>query len=988
MDTQTTIETLYKIISQQHQRILDDKCKAHEKADGVGAVGTELIGLTHMLQHVGEKHLTQEQFLSHCLLLTSSRLLHAIQNLTYGVCVLDENNRIIALNPRLFELFDNPTDPLELIGLQAEVIMKEVIHRFADADVLSLELFDIAKSRKPVTGLPCKLTNGKTLRIDYSPIWNNDVFLGYVWMFDDVTERLAAEEQLEQQRKFYEDVLNKVPSDLVVLNADREYLFANQRAVNDPALRAWIIGKKDEDYFRRRGLSGDAINKRVTTIEEVLRSGELGTWEETIVDEAGVTSHHLRHMYPVTDESGRVKLLIGYAMDITKQKRFEEEITRSEKRYRDLFNYSQALICTHDLEGRFISVNPAICKLLEYEEAEIEGRLISDFIPPEHRSNFKSGYLDPILAEGICKGVFSILTKSGQTVFLLFKNHKVEERGVEPYVIGFSQDISDRVETERQLIVAKKITEEAAKAKGAFLANMSHEIRTPMNGVMGFANLLLKTDLDHQQRDYLKMIQESANNLLMIVNDVLDLEKILMGKLNFENIVFSLSERIELCLQSFNYKAQEKGIILQTNIGVDKELRVIGDPYRLNQVLNNLISNAVKFTTKGSITVSVSLKSSDENRMWLEFSVKDTGIGIEKDKHRIIFEPFMQANSAVTRTYGGTGLGLSISRELITMMGGELKLESEPGKGSEFSFILPLKISDYKPKHQPMSQEINYQSLGRRKILVAEDVELNQYLARHIMESWGFEVDIAVNGREACEKVQRGDYDLVLMDIQMPEMDGMEATTRIRAMADAQIAKIPIIALTANALKGDSERYMAVGMNDYLSKPFDEAKLFIMISKFLGDGNSVAQEESAVVTVSLPPTGALPEVADIQEASTDNSTPVDEKLYDLKMVEAISGGDQEFLLRMVRLFLETMPASLRQIEDAADNERWDELSKLAHKLKSTIDSMGVIRLKQLVRTIENNSKNGVEVDELPSQVGELVRVMQATLRQVLRDYPL
>jgi PAS domain S-box-containing protein len=984
VDTQTTIETLYRIINQKQQKVaaaeLGDDCKAAEMA----YVTSELVELTELLQKAGGARITREEFLNHCLLLTSSRLLHAIQNLNYGICVCDENNKIISLNQRLLDLFNSPVNPIDLIGMQAELIMGEMSDQFRNSERFIEEVSEIAANRSSVTGVRCKLSNGNTLVVDYSPIWNNNVFLGDVWMFDDITARLATEEKLEEQRKFYEDVLNMVPSDLVVLNTEREYLFANQMAFKDPNVREWIIGKRDEDYFRLRQLPDDLLNTRISVINEVLRTGELQTWEEKFVDNAGNAKYQLRYMYPVIDENGKVKLLIGYGMDITKHKSIEDQITRSEKRYRDLFNYSQALICTHDLEGRFRRVNPAICALLEYEEDEIVGKLISDYIPEEHRSNFKSVYLDPILDDGKCKGVFSVLTKSGQTVYLLYKNYKVEEDGMEPYIIGFSQDISDRVESEKQLIIAKKITEDTAKAKETFLANMSHEIRTPMNGVLGFANLLVKTDLNEQQRDYLKMIQESANNLLMIVNDVLDLEKIVMGKLKFEHIDFSITERVELCLQSFTYKAQEKGVALKTSMLIDNDLRVIGDPFRLSQVLNNLIGNAVKFTTKGSIIVIVSVIQSDDVRTWLRFSVKDTGIGIPKEKHQVIFEPFMQANTAVTRTYGGTGLGLSISRELIQMMGGELSLKSAPGEGSEFSFLLPFEISVYKPKHQHMSQEINYRSLGKRKILVAEDVELNQYLARHIMESWGFEVDIAVNGREAFEKVQRGDYDLILMDIQMPEMDGMEATTQIRGMKNQQIARIPIIALTANALKGDSEKYMAVGMNDYLSKPFDEARLFMAISRNLAGSG----QHAAVLLQNNSQAEAIKVVPQSEQAESTEQPVVEATLYDLKMVEAISGGDRDFVIKMVRLFLETMPASLRDIEDAADNERWDDLSKLAHKLKSTIDSMGIITLKQLVRTIENNSKNGTSPEELPSQVGELVRVMRVTMRQVQRDFSL
>ena len=268
-----------------------------------------------------------------------------------------------------------------------------------------------------------------------------------------------------------------------------------------------------------------------------------------------------------------------------------------------------------------------------------------------------------------------------------------------------------------------------------------------------------------------------------------------------------------------------------------------------------------------------------------------------------------------------------------------------------------------------MSDEINYTSLGKRKILVAEDVELNQYLARHIMESWGFEVEIANNGREALEMVTTNTYDLVLMDIQMPEMDGMEATRNIRSLPDPLKASIPIVALTANTLKGDSERYISVGMNDYLAKPFDEPNLFLIISKNLSEAGTVVSEDKS-------------------PASENDQPSANEKLYDLSMVEAISGGDQQFVKKMMQLFLDTVPSALVDIKTELKAEQWESLGKLAHKMKSTIDSMGISSLKQDIRAIELNGKQQNYIPEIPQLVSKLVSVMEACMAQVKKDFSL
>jgi CheY-like chemotaxis protein len=312
-------------------------------------------------------------------------------------------------------------------------------------------------------------------------------------------------------------------------------------------------------------------------------------------------------------------------------------------------------------------------------------------------------------------------------------------------------------------------------------------------------------------------------------------------------------------------------------------------------------------------------------------------------------------------------LGLSICRELIAMMGGVLKVESEAGKGSSFSFDLPFAISSSKLNQSTVSQNLNYQSLGNRYVLVAEDVELNQYLVRHIMESWGFTVDVVNNGREAVDRIQANNYDLVLMDIQMPEMDGMEATRAIRQLSDPVKAGVPIVALTANALKGDSEKYLAVGMNDFLPKPFNEQKLFIVISNNLRTGASAPEDKSM----------------------KESNTPVienEEKLYDLSMVQTISGGDMSFVKRMVQLFIDTVPPSLAELQKETAQQNWLNVSKLAHKLKATIDSMGISRIKEVVRAVELNGKKSENIEKIPGLVAEVVSVLEACMRQLKRDF--
>jgi len=772
------------------------------------------------------------------------------------------------------------------------------------------------------------------------------------------------------QRNFYEEILNFIPSDIAVLDTDGRYLFLNPVAVKDPDMRSWLIGKTDEEYITKRGKDKAIADRRKALFTQLMETKQQVEWEEEMTDGNGEKEILLRKMFPVPDEQGTIKMVIGYGLNITERKNIEEQVIVSEKRYRDIFNYSQALICTHELNGKILTTNPAILHAMQYSEPEMIGKSIKDFIPLEQQGQFETNYLDVINKNGRSQGVFSVVNKSGKKIYLLYQNYKVEEPGADAYIIGFSQDITQRILAEQELMHAKKTTENSAAAKKAFLANMSHEIRTPMNGILGIAALLAKTPLDKDQQNYLAIIQDSASNLVAIVNDILDLEKIEAGKMQLEEIPFNVPDKINVIIQSFSFKAEEKGIRLSHKNGLPKSLQVKGDPYRLVQILNNFLSNAVKFTARGSITLESHIKFDKEDWMAIEFLIQDTGIGIPDDKLKTIFTPFEQASATTTREYGGTGLGLSICKNLIEMQGGEIWVESRINEGTTFRFILPYKKHEAPIIETALPGITNYEVLGKRRVLVAEDVELNQFLAKHIMQGWGFDVTIADNGRKAVDALQQNDYDFILMDIQMPEMDGITATKNIRQLQDPKKAGIPIIALTANALKGDSETYINAGMNDYLSKPFTEANLFDVIKRNL----SPAAFDS--------PAG---------DSAAQSPAPINEnpgaRLYDLTMVRSVSGGDEAFIKKMVQLFIETVPPGLVDLQDALHKKEWQRMGKIAHKLKSTIDSMGIGVLKDDIRLVENNGKHEQETADLGPLVDKVTATINECIVQLKADFP-
>ncbi len=402
-------------------------------------------------------------------------------------------------------------------------------------------------------------------------------------------------------------------------------------------------------------------------------------------------------------------------------------------------------------------------------------------------------------------------------------------------------------------MVARDAAEASRRAKAQFLANMSHEIRTPMNAVIGLSHLLRNTPINGEQQEYLEAIQSSSQNLLVIINDILDSSKMEAGKLSLEQAPFRLPALIERIGRMFRFATEAKGLYFRTEVGPDVPAAILGDAVRLNQVLVNLVGNAVKFTTRGGVTLrveAVSPTAAGETAR-LRFGVQDTGIGIAADKLDAIFEDFSQANASTTRQYGGTGLGLSIARNLVQLHGGRLWVESAEGTGSTFWFEIPALPTD--PASVPPEAALALAPFEPPlRVLVAEDNLLNQLVARKTLEAWNVRVTLADNGRLAVEAAQQQAFDAVLLDVQMPEMDGYEAARQLRALfPDAQ--RLPLIGLTASALPEDRVLALAAGMNDTLAKPFDPAVLYARLAHYTGRTPAAPSPTAEPVPITLTP---------------------------------------------------------------------------------------------------------------------------------------
>ena len=388
--------------------------------------------------------------------------------------------------------------------------------------------------------------------------------------------------------------------------------------------------------------------------------------------------------------------------------------------------------------------------------------------------------------------------------------------------------IKERKKLEKDLVKAREVAEASLETRKIFLANVSHEVRTPLNAIIGMSGVLADSNLNEEQREYLEAIRASSEGLLVIINDILDLTKMESGKLQLEQIPFSIDHALKPVMRGFGVKAQQKEIQLTIERDVTIPDYLKGDPTRLVQVLSNLISNSIKFTNKGSVKLIIRNKGNDRDNYLIQFTIVDTGVGIDESKIKAIFDEFTQEDASISRRYGGTGLGLPIAKNLVEIMGGTLDVESIKDKGSAFSFTIPL-VKTEKPAVTDVGVGVE-KDLSGKKILLIEDNEINRFLASTLLKKWNASLSMAINGIDAIPYLQQEAYDVILMDLQMPEEDGFQSTHRIREILKL---KTPIIALTANALESERQACLRAGMNDYLSKPYAPDDLYSKIVKHL-----------------------------------------------------------------------------------------------------------------------------------------------------------
>jgi len=637
-------------------------------------------------------------------------------------------------------------------------------------------------------------------------------------------------------------------------------------------------------------------------------------------------------------------------------------------------------LITISAEGKITDMNGALVDITGLTREELTGSNFLDYFTEPQKA--REVYQEVFSNGSVANSPLTICHKDGKLTDVLFNGSVYKDNsGNVLGVVIVARDVTEqkRIATKLKEAIgyaematqaaeeaksraenATILAEAAVKAKQQFLSNMSHEIRTPMNAIIGFTKVVLKTELTIKQKEYLNAIKMSGEALIVLINDILDLAKVDAGKMTFEKIPFKMALSLSAMLHIFETKIQEKNLKLVREY--DKRIPevLVGDPVRLHQIILNLLSNAVKFTVKGKITARVRLLDESDEKVNIEFTVADTGIGIPGNKMEKIFENFQQASSETSRLYGGTGLGLAIVKQLVESQGGSIQVKSNLNEGSEFSFVLSFLKTNAKAEPETELIELDAEMINVN-VLVVEDIALNQLLMKTLLDDFGFGCDIADNGKIAIEKLRIKSYDIILMDLQMPQMNGFEATEYIR---NEMKSEIPVIALTADVTTVDLAKCNAVGMNDYIAKPVDERVLY---SKMI----SLMKKKS-------PVTGSCTNIAG-EYAKT--------KCINLEYLTIRTKSNRILMMEMISLYLKQTPPLINAMKQGLLDKDWNSLYSAVHKMIPSFSIMGISSdFEDMAKKVQDYASTQLRSEGIQEMVLQLENICEQACIELTEEY--
>lgn len=770
----------------------------------------------------------------------------------------------------------------------------------------------------------------------------------------DVTELVSTRSSLKYNESRYKNITEN--ADLLICEVDNEGKF---QFVNHAYER--LLGYKPKDLEGINSIDimhpGDAemLNK---DIQKLLKSGKSSVNQWRFKHKNGQWRTFKSKTNLIVHENGQKSIIIT-SDDLTQQLRDRQAKKESEQLYKTLSeNIPDIAMLMFDTDDVCIAAAGRELKKQLHFKHELIGKKMSD-IMDERLTNFiKSLYKSAINNVRISSeykidhSYYNI-----QLLPLYGNNHKAQKMMV------IFHNITEDKRAENRLVNAKKAAEKANQAKTEFLGNMSHEIRTPLNSILGFSEQLYKTKLTNRQQTYIDTIHSSSLHLQKIVNETLTITQIESGKIKLSEEQINFNKIIKEVYEITHIAADKKGIVYDYAIDPALERTLIGDELHIRQILLNIVNNAIKFTDKGYVKIVSTIKEETEKELIVKTDIIDTGIGISEKQREELFKKFEQANRNILKKYGGSGLGLAISKRLAEMQGGDIGLKSCVGQGSIFTVTLPLKkLTGETVKKYIEDIVIEPALIKNKNFLVVDDDENNLLLMEIIFKNWNIPIDMARNGKEAIRKIKKKKYDIVFMDIQMPEMNGINATIKIREDMNIPAEKLPILAVTANALKKEIKEYLNIGMNDYVIKPFKEKEVFAAIINNLG----------------------IEPCKEINRTKPESNTNANEThdLYDLTELNNATKGNKEFFNQMIQTFIHNTKEGMSNIEEMQKNKQWKKIGETAHKMKPSFQHIGANIGVELLKKIEYNAKKNPNYDELPVNIKNLYSYVSKLLNKL------
>lgn len=815
--------------------------------------------------------------------------------------------------------------------------------------------------------------------------YNDNEVIEFIIVARDVTERKKYDDKLLSTHLRLKNLILNLNSGILVEDEKRNIVLTNEKfcqMFNIEEQPSELIGRSTVEVTRPSKSLFKEMNTYTAKVRHLLREREISLGEEfKMVDGRILVFDYI----PITSE-GKYLGHVWQYQDVTEERLAQDVIRQSEEKYRGIMENMELGLLEIDLSGYISRAYPRFCEMLGYAEHEILGKRATDlFIPAEFHPVVRQQMVDRLHGKG---GIYEsqFIRKDGSRVWMLISGAAIfNTDGQIVGTIGIHYDITTQKNLQLELEQAKNHAELAQDAEKQFLANMSHEIRTPLNAIVGMSHLLYDTPLNEEQKEYLTLIKNSANILLSLISDVLDIAKIHSGKMEVSPKEFDLVGLIRTLEKTFQHKLENKSVNMLADVDHRLNTIVIGDDLMLNQVLLNLLGNAEKFTEKGLIGVRVRQKDRQKDFITVEFEVFDTGIGIPEEKLDLVFQSFRQVDGDIKRKFGGTGLGLSIVKSLIELQKGSIRVESDLGKGTKFIFEITYEDS-YKKREieATATPSVSSTTLQDLRILVVEDNTMNRKYIGSLLTKWNLTFQMAFHGREGVEIAQKEPFDVILMDIQMPEMDGYEATIAIRNTAGFN-QKTLIIALTASAMISQKDYAFAVGMNDYLSKPFKPQQLLDILRKNLPRINDLKVTD-ATTTESVTNN-------DLKMNLQPNNEPEPEtwkgftNLLDSDYLEEIYGDDFEYALGIFEAFLVNMKDELPKLSPLFEQRTWRELSALAHKIKPALSMVGLTWMHEKFQLIEDEGKKAKpDEEELEFVINVVNKDVEQWLPIVVNEY--